>query len=90
MSGLNNRGSALRGLDRRPRRLPAMTSAGDQSEDAAALYNRGNALQDLGRDAEALDSYDQVLAIRPDYVEPQQPWQRAARSQTPCRGAGQL
>jgi predicted TPR repeat methyltransferase len=33
------------------------------------LYNRGNALQDLKRPAEALVSFDQALAIKPDYAE---------------------
>jgi tetratricopeptide (TPR) repeat protein len=36
---------------------------------AEALNNRGNALQDLKRFAEALASYDGALAIKPDYAE---------------------
>ena len=35
------------------------------SHDAAACYNRGNALQDLGRFDEAVISYDQAIALKP-------------------------
>ncbi len=34
-----------------------------------SLNNRGNALLDLHRAAEALDSYDQVLQLQPEHVE---------------------
>jgi protein O-GlcNAc transferase len=36
---------------------------------AEALYNRGNALQELKRNDDALASYDRALAIKPDYAE---------------------
>ncbi|ELS04052.1 tetratricopeptide repeat protein, partial [Xenococcus sp. PCC 7305] len=32
-----------------------------------AWYNRGNALDDLGRLEEAIASYEQALEIKPDY-----------------------
>jgi tetratricopeptide (TPR) repeat protein len=35
---------------------------------AAALNNRGNALQDLGRPEEAVASYDEAIACRPDHA----------------------
>lgn len=36
---------------------------------AAAYYNRGGALQELGRLEEALASYEQAVALTPDYPE---------------------
>lgn len=36
--------------------------------DAEALNNRGNALLELGRDEDALASYDQALVLKPDYA----------------------
>lgn len=38
-------------------------------DDAVALYDRGNALQREGRFADAVASYDQALAVRPQWVE---------------------
>ena len=32
-------------------------------------YNRGNALKELKRLAEALASYDKAIALKPDYAE---------------------
>ena len=40
-----------------------------QSGSADEHYNRGNALQRAGNFAEAVASYDQALAVRPDWVE---------------------
>jgi tetratricopeptide (TPR) repeat protein len=37
--------------------------------DAIAWYNRGNALQDLGRFDEAVISYDQAIALKPGLAE---------------------
>ncbi len=36
-------------------------------DDAATYSDRGNALQDLGRPADAVASYDQALRIKPDF-----------------------
>ena len=36
---------------------------------AEAHYNRGNALMDLKRPAEALASYDRAIVLKPDYAE---------------------
>jgi hypothetical protein len=32
-------------------------------------YNRGVILQDLGRDAEALESYDESVKFQPDFPD---------------------
>ena len=39
------------------------------SYDAVACYNRGNALLDQKRFAEAIVSYDQAIALKPDFAE---------------------
>ncbi|MCG8365211.1 MAG: tetratricopeptide repeat protein [Pseudanabaenales cyanobacterium] len=36
-------------------------------DNSAAFYNKGTALDDLGRKEEAITCYDQALAIKPDY-----------------------
>lgn len=45
------------------------TPSPQRSDEANALYDRGNALQRARRFAEAVASYDQALAIRPDWIE---------------------
>ena len=40
-----------------------------EPDSVVAWFNRGNALQGLGRWAEALESYDRALALRPDHAE---------------------
>src|SRR5258706_10541844 len=35
---------------------------------AHVFYNRGNALKDLGRQNEAIASYDKAIALKPDYT----------------------
>ena len=40
-----------------------------KSDDAQALYNRGNTLQKLGRFEQALESYQRALAVGPDFAE---------------------
>ena len=39
---------------------------------AEAWYYRGIALDELGRHAEAVDSYDRAIAINPDYTKVKQ------------------
>ena len=65
---LNNRGNALRDLDRPAQALASFDQAlALEPRFADALNNRGNALRDLDRPAEALDSFDRALAIDPDH-----------------------
>ena len=40
-----------------------------RGSDAGTHYNRGNALKNLGRYAEALASYERALALTPGYVD---------------------
>ncbi len=67
---LNNRGIALKELDRLDEALASYDRAVAMRPDyAEALSNRGNTLQLLRRFDEALASYDRAIAARPDYVE---------------------
>ena len=54
--------AALDSLDAAHRTAPGLRRGG-------AFNNRGNALLDLGRHQEALASYAQAIALRPDYAE---------------------
>jgi len=40
-----------------------------QQDDDSAIYNQGNALAQLGRYADAIEQYDQVLSRQPDHAD---------------------
>jgi hypothetical protein len=64
----NNRGNALRALDRLEEAVASYDGAIRlQPGLAIAHLNRASALQDLGRFAEAFDAYDRAIALRPDF-----------------------
>jgi tetratricopeptide (TPR) repeat protein len=66
----NNRGNALRQLNRFDEALASCDKAIALKPDyAEAFNNRGNALNGLKRFGEALASYDKAIALKSDYVE---------------------
>src|SRR5262249_9921413 len=63
----NNRGNALRDLQRPTEALASYDRAIALKPDFAEAYsNRGNALMDLQRPTEALAGYDKPIALKPD------------------------
>src|SRR5207244_1153647 len=67
---LNNRGDALRALDRFEEALASYDRALAIAPDfVEALLHRGVTLRALGRFAEALACYDRMLATRPNFAE---------------------
>ncbi|BCL33822.1 tetratricopeptide repeat protein [Nostoc sp. MS1] len=64
----NNRGNALRNLERNEEAIASYDQALQFKPDYhEAWNNRGNALRNLGRSEEAIASYDQALQFKPDY-----------------------
>jgi tetratricopeptide (TPR) repeat protein len=66
----NNRGLALKDLDRFEEALASYDKAiALQPDSAESFYNRGIVLKQLHRLEEAVASYDQAIALRPGYAE---------------------
>ena len=66
----NNRGNALRRLNRHEEAIVCLDRAIALKPDyAEAFNNRGNALQELSRLDEALASFDRAIALKSDFAE---------------------
>lgn len=69
-SAHNDRGNALRGLNRLDEALACYVKAIELKPDSVeALTNRGVALRELGRLDEALESFDEALALKPNFAK---------------------